>query len=691
MPTCLQRAGLAVLTMLVVACSTDPGVTPGPVALALTTDLPTTARSGVALEVQPVIAIHDAGGQPVAQRGVLVTASLGSGNGSLAGTTAVRTDDDGRATFTDLAIAGPVGQKRLRFQAGGLGSVSSQSIELQAGPPASLALKAGSGQTTIVGGVVPITPQVSITDGAGNAVPGHPVSWTTDGDAIVVGGASTSDTNGVASVVSWQLGTHLGLYTLTAESPGLAGSPVTFVATATTDPDAPRIVAGDNQRGQVGIELGLPIVVRVSQGGNPRSGVLLRFAATAGGGSFDPAEATTDSTGTATTRWRLGPAVGPNTATVTMDGRVPTEVQAMAVAFKYVTAGRLHACGLLTTGQAYCWGDNSFGQLGDGTFTDRPTAVPVGGGLVFDSLEAAGNGHFTCGVTPGRITHCWGSNRHGQLGNGTNTGQGGQFGSSVHTPVQVIGGLVFRNIRLGGDHTCATTDDGTGYCWGRNAFGELGNGSAPNDVFQPTPVSGTQTYLHIATGDQHSCGVTPNGAAWCWGSNTNSRLGAGLTASTSPLPVAVSGGLTFREVSAGTVSGCGLVSTGAAYCWGGGASGQIGNGAFSTRATPTAVTGSLSFVSLSAKGFAPCAIVAGGTAYCWGENNFGEAGLGFAGDVAVPTLLAGGLTVSMVAVGQQSGCALTTGGAIYCWGPNSAGQVGSGIPLPFLSPTPVRF
>jgi alpha-tubulin suppressor-like RCC1 family protein len=691
MPTRFPKTLLAILLLAGSGCSSEPTVEPIPARLAIQSTLPGSALSGVPLSVQPIIQLQDAAGQPVARRGVMVTATLGAGTGSLTGTTGVRTEADGRAVFTDLAIAGPIGAKVLRFQATGLASVNAATIDLQAGPATVLSIAGGNGQTAVAATVLPIAPQVLVADGAGNPVAGRVVTFQADSDAVISSGTATSDQNGIARIATWQLGSRPGVYTLKAESPGLQGSPVTFVATATNDPDAPFVQSGNGQQGVVGVALGQAIVARITQGGVPQAGVTLKFTVTSGGGSFDQTDVVTDANGRAQAIWTLGPAEGLNTATVSAVGKLPSDVRATAVAFKYVTAGWRYACGLLTTGKAYCWGENGLGQLGDGTFTDRSVAVAVAGNLVFDSLEAAGNGNFTCGITPQRTTHCWGSNGHGQLGIGTNTGSGGTGGTGIPTPVTVTGGHQFRNIRLGGDHACATTDAGAGYCWGRNAFAELGNGSLSGDVFQPGQVSSGLLWNHIATGDQHSCGASTSGPAYCWGSNGSTRLGAGTSASSSAVPLQVTGGLAFTQLSAGTISGCGLVAAGSAYCWGGGTSGQIGNGAFASRPAPTLVSGGHTFLSLSAKGNAHCAVRADRAVLCWGENTAGQAGIGITGDIAVPTPVAGTFTAAMVATGLDSGCLLTVGGAIYCWGPNANGQVGNGTQVQQPFPVPVRF
>jgi len=174
-----------------------------------------------------------------------------------------------------------------------------------------------------------------------------------------------------------------------------------------------------------------------------------------------------------------------------------------------------------TSGAAYCWGSNAFGQLGDGTTTQRLVPTPVAGGLTFTAVSA-GWWH-TCGITTSGAAYCWGNN--GFLGDGTNTGR--------LVPTPVAGGLTFTTLSAGPGETCGVTTSGAAYCWGYNAFGQLGDGTTANRLI-PTPVAGGLTFTAVSAGVEvetgHACGVTPGGAAYCWGaSNGAGALGDGTT------------------------------------------------------------------------------------------------------------------------------------------------------------------
>ncbi len=281
-----------------------------------------------------------------------------------------------------------------------------------------------------------------------------------------------------------------------------------------------------------------------------------------------------------------------------------------AVRLKTVTTGGIVACGLNAAGAAFCWGDDSFGELGiNSTSADtigNYTPGPVVGGLAFTSI-AAGYAHV-CGIATGGGTFCWGDDASGQLGD-----TGIVYST---TPIPVQSGGPFVAITAGAAHTCALVAGGAAYCWGDNSVGQLGTGVAGNHS-EPVAVAGGLTFIAISAGDTHTCAIATGGTAYCWGT-----YGGGASAA----PVAVSGGQVFTEISAGGAFTCALSGT-AVFCWGSNGDGQLGNGsAGSAITTPVQVTGGLSFTSVTAGLRHACATLSNGNVACWGSDLFGALG-----------------------------------------------------------------
>jgi len=317
----------------------------------------------------------------------------------------------------------------------------------------------------------------------------------------------------------------------------------------------------------------------------------------------------------------------------------PMRVVAGDLTFTSTDAGGLHTCAVASNGDAYCWGDNQLGQLGIGE-TGPPLGSPrlVDGGLTFAKLDAGGT--HTCGITDAQQAesgkaYCWGSESFGQLGNGVTGG-----GSIRNTPDSVLGGLTFRSISVGASHTCGVTTDFAGYCWGRGTEGQLGQGfQGSSDV--PISISGGLAFTEISAGDGHSCGVTGDLDVYCWGRGTEGQLGNGQR-NNSSVPVKVDFTLTNLAggvfVTAGGSHSCAVFGD-ETRCWGLNDAGYLGDGTTTDSDTPVEVVGGLSFANVSAGSAlrltATCGITLDDTVYCWGSGTVGQLGNG--DDVDQPT------------------------------------------------------
>lgn len=359
-----------------------------------------------------------------------------------------------------------------------------------------------------------------------------------------------------------------------------------------------------------------------------------------------------------------------------------------ALAFTQLSGGWDRTCGVTTDNRAYCWGYNGQGQIGDGTTIERHTPIAVAGGLRFRQISTGAAA--TCGVTTEYRVYCWGANDRGELGDGTNTQR--------LTPVPVAGSRRFRQVETNFEHTCAVSSpDNKAYCWGDNRDGALGTGSntGPEVGYygpqsrKPVAVAGTLTFQQVSAGYYHTCGVTTDNRGFCWGLNKVGQLGDSTTVYRRLKPRLVAGARQFRQVDAGAEYTCGVTTDDRAFCWGDGRGGQVGNGKAYLSYWPKAVAGKLNFSRVSAGNSHTCAVTPLNKVYCWGGNYNGQLGNGMTTQSLTPVAVAGGFSFSQVSVGIAHTCARTPAAVAYCWGRNFNGQLGNGTTAVSVTPAPV--
>jgi alpha-tubulin suppressor-like RCC1 family protein len=344
--------------------------------------------------------------------------------------------------------------------------------------------------------------------------------------------------------------------------------------------------------------------------------------------------------------------------------------------WKTVEAGDIASCGLNNAGAAYCWGSNVFGVIGGGGTPDRHTPAQVGGGITFASITS--HGSHACGLTPSGAAYCWGAGQQ-LLPDGQVT--------TAPLPTAVGGGITFESLSAGDAQTCGVTAAGTAYCWGANGLGELGDGTRLAR-FSPVPVTGGILFARLFTSDfAHTCGVAAGGQAFCWGYNAHGELGFLQTdtdnSRTAPTAVSV---YPFTTMALGMYHTCALTPQGQAICWGFNDQGQLGNGTRGDSPGLVAVATSLTFVSLVAGGEHTCGLTDTGAAYCWGDNYQGDLGDGTGIQRSLPVAVLGGIPFVRLSAGNSHTCGVTSGGAAYCWGDNQGGALGIGTTVASFSP-----
>lgn len=376
-----------------------------------------------------------------------------------------------------------------------------------------------------------------------------------------------------------------------------------------------------------------------------------------------------------------------------------------------IAAGASHTCAQLGDGTVRCWGSNDEGQLGDGTNEPRLTPVPVlqsSGGAPLTgvrSLALSGGlsrGH-SCALMNGGDVRCWGNNDFGQLGDGTTTLRLTPI--SVRTSKDGAPLTDVLALAPGDFHTCVLMNGGEIRCWGSNQFGQLGDGTTEPRL-SPVPVLASpggpplQGVVALSTKASRSCARLSGGDVRCWGLNQGGQLGDGTnTHQLTPVPVKLSSGepLTGAQALAlGYFFSCVQGSAGDVLCWGDNPYGQLGDGTIARRLTPGPVLTSPQGAPLAGAqslelGFDHGCVRLDGGVRCWGANSAGQVGDGTTNNRTTPVAVTSAegpplTNVQALALGGYHSCALLDGGEVRCWGRNDRGQLGDGTTAFRLTP-----
>jgi len=358
--------------------------------------------------------------------------------------------------------------------------------------------------------------------------------------------------------------------------------------------------------------------------------------------------------------------------------------------WKQISSGANDACAMTFDNKAYCWGYNGYGRLGNNSIINSsiPIQVDITGILSGKTFKYIKAGYQqTCAVASDDNAYCWGYNNFGQLGNNSTT--------QSLTPIAVdtsgvLSGKTVGLISLGNNHTCVIASDGKAYCWGLNSTAQLGNNSTTQSLIpvavNMSGVLNGKTVKSISTGAFNTCVIASDDKAYCWGN------GLGTVTLQSGVPVAVDtsgvlSGKTIKTISNGSTHTCASTYDKKAYCWGSNSYGQLGNGLTTSSSVPVSVdmAGLLngkSIESISAGWNNTCVTTSDGKAYCWGENDFGQLGNNSTTQSLTPIAVdmsgvLNGKTVESISTGGFTTCATTSDNKAYCWGLNSQGQIGN--------------
>lgn len=339
----------------------------------------------------------------------------------------------------------------------------------------------------------------------------------------------------------------------------------------------------------------------------------------------------------------------------TTASKVPIPVDMTGVlsgkTIKFIAVGDSHVCSIASDDKAYCWGYNYAGKLGNNSqvASYSPVAVDTSGVLSGKTIKTISvRNDETCAIASDDKAYCWGYNYYGEVGDNSTTNR--QVPVAVNT-AGVLSGKTIKAISVGDYDTCAIASDNLVYCWGMNDNGELGdntivNKSVPVAVVSSGALSG-KTVISLTTGADHNCVIASDNKAYCWGNNAFSQLGTGnTTESHVPIAVATTGvlsGKTIKSITGGYYHTCVIASDNNPYCWGYNNKGQLGNNTTtsSSLAVATNIAGALSgktLKSITAAVHYTCAIASNDQSYCWGWNSYGEHGNNTLTDSLVPTL-----------------------------------------------------
>ena len=366
----------------------------------------------------------------------------------------------------------------------------------------------------------------------------------------------------------------------------------------------------------------------------------------------------------------------PCTDTITLDTGAQTNWISMA-------AGQSYTVALKSDGTLWAWGWNFYGQLGDGTTTNRSSPVQESTHANNWVAIAVGESHTVALKSDGTLW-AWGNNIAGQLGDGTTTNRSSPVQESTHANTWVA-------MAAGGAHTVALKSDGTLWAWGWNAYGQLGDGTTTGRWSPVQESTHANNWVAIAAGQYHTVALKSDGTLWAWGSNSTGQLGDGTTTNRSSPVQESTHANNWVAIAAGQYHTVALKSDGTLWAWGSNSTGQLGDGTTTDRWSPVQEsTHANNWVAMAAGAAHTVALKSDGTLWAWGENHYGQLGDGTTTNRSSPVQESTHANNWVaIATGDYHTVALKSDGTLWAWGENHAGQLGDGTTVSRYSPVQI--
>ncbi|MDR6966721.1 alpha-tubulin suppressor-like RCC1 family protein/ligand-binding sensor domain-containing protein [Flavobacterium arsenatis] len=345
----------------------------------------------------------------------------------------------------------------------------------------------------------------------------------------------------------------------------------------------------------------------------------------------------------------------------TLQGATPT------YCFEKIAGGRNFTLAIKSDGTLWAWGNNSYGQLGDGTTVNKLVPTQISTSTDWESVSA-GFGHSVAIKNNGTLW-TWGFNLQGQLGDGTNTNK--------TVPTQIGTATNWEIVEARGQHNIAKKSNGTLWAWGSNSFSQLGDGTAINR-YSPIQIGTATNWQSIGTGGAHSMAIKTDGTLWCWGFNSNGQVGDG-TATNRYVPTQIGTATNWKSVTGGSYFTIATKTNNSLWTWGRNYNGELGLNDTTDRSVPTQVGTATNWDKIAAGEDHALASRTYGALFAWGYDSVGQVGNGSSTEnVLAPTLLLNVQSWISLKAGGTHSLAIDNEGKLYTWGNNSEGQLGNG-------------